>query len=68
MIFKLQREIYPSNGTVLIYDKKRTYVSTVPCTSQLTELFGDELKIFVRGSVDEDGKLRVVDVVEYQEW
>jgi len=46
MIVKVQRPVYPANGELLIYDKRRSFNIIVPPTAEILELMGDDLKAY----------------------
>lgn len=73
-IWKLQRPIvggnYDSNTIleVMAYPEDRSRLALIPLpVEQVDKLFGDELKIYVRGRVKR-GNLVVDEIVEGQPW
>ena len=67
-IYKMQRPIYGDMTNCFIYDEKREDVFELPMDETLTDLFGDDYKIYVKGFIDEDGQFAIGDRVEDQEW
>lgn len=68
MIFKLQRALYPTDGDVLVYNKDRSYFGQIPMTPELNALFGDRIKVFVTGEVNDNGNLMKTMPCEDQPW
>lgn len=71
-IWKLQRPII-ANGehgmnTVMAYTEDKAQMAMIPLGLEIMdELFGDELKIYVRATV-KNGILKVDEIVEEQDW
>lgn len=66
-LFKVQRAIVSNDpcAALLVYNKdKSTMLHNYPETPELTTLFKDDLKMFVRGHFDDEVKL-VIDGVRY---
>ena len=66
-IFKVQRAIFGSDA-ILIYNESRSITEQIPNTHELDELFGDDFKIYVKGSFTEDGRFKIVKRVGSQDW
>lgn len=69
-IWKLQRPLFSSDGSleVMAYTEEREQVAIIPLPQEVVdEVFGDELKIYVRGKV-KDGNLAVSKVMPEQDW
>ena len=65
-IFKIQKSL--TGETMLIYNKKRTYMCEIPYDHNLDSLFNDKQKIYVLGFVDANNKLAIENKVSERSW
>lgn len=72
MICKFQKPISPPDGPVLIYNQDESFLTHVPFSMELQELFGHRLKFYAACDLrpNGDGSFTVVinREVEAQEW
>lgn len=67
-VWKLQRPLLGSSAEILAYTEDKKRMAFIPASEEeLQEIFEDDLKIYVLGSV-KHGKLIVDGVVEDQPW
>lgn len=69
-IWKLQRPIVTSEDVLMImaYTEEKEDMAMLPMPAEfMDELFGDELKVYVRASV-KNGVLNIKHLVEEQDW
>lgn len=66
-IYKIQRSLY-HKSKVLVYDKEREFFGELPITPDIELILGIEYKIYVRGYVDENGKLNIIRKTKPQTW
>lgn len=69
-IWKLQRPLFSTEEipSVMAYTKNKKYTAMVPMSDeQMDDLFGEELKIYIKGSV-KNGVIIVKHRVEDQDW
>ena len=70
-IWKLQRPIVTNEpeSMIFMYNKDRSKLGTFPMTPEIRQLFmDDEHKIFVHGTINEDGQVNFEEPAEWQEW
>lgn len=68
-IFKLQRSIIaPGATTILAYDERREYQGEFPMDATVKKLMGRDLKIYVRGTINDAGQIEVIERVSEQKW
>ena len=70
-IWKVQRPIVTNDPEpqVLIYNEDRSRQGSVPLTAEIAQLFNDdEYKIFIHGTIAEDGQIEFEEPAEWQEW
>lgn len=65
-IFKIQKSL--NDNSMLIYNKKRTFMGQIPYDQSLDELFNGKLKVYVLGCVDANGKLAIDKKVSERSW
>lgn len=65
-VFKLQRPVVTNARQVMIlaYNKDRSAQGQFPITDRVRKLFGNDYKIYVKGYLDEQGQIILVDLVK----
>lgn len=67
-VFKVQREIGPSEGaSVLVYNESRKRFGIIPTSPELETLMGDRLKIYVVGWQLPSGMVHIEALADDQE-
>lgn len=66
MIFKIQKSF--NSDMCLIYNYDRSYFGELPMTISLDKLFGYEMKIYVKGTIDAQGVLHIQKRVKDRSW
>jgi hypothetical protein len=70
-IWKVQRAITSSEEQppILIYNKDRSKQGEIPATSGILKLFNDdEYKIFIQGTIGNDGQIEFEKHVDEEDW
>lgn len=69
-IFKVQRPICSSeNDTpILIYNKDRSIYHQMPISQEMAKFIGTSYKIYVKGYINSEGILQIVEKVGNQPW
>lgn len=67
-IYKIQRPIYGDMTNCLVYDEDRENIIELPMDKTLSELLGNDYKIYVTGYIDDDNQFIIGDKVEEQAW
>lgn len=65
-IFKMQRPLIGEE--ILIYNIDKSYVGKAKPDDDWMKLFGNNIKIYVEGFIDENRKLNVVHISDGEEW
>jgi hypothetical protein len=70
-IWKVQRAITSSEEQppILIYNKDRSKQGEIPATPEILDLFDDdEYKIFIQGTIGDDGQIEFEKHVDEKDW
>lgn len=66
-VFKIQKSLTDNN--VLAYNKDRSIIGEFVISKELSELFGNELKIYVLGKYNENTKsVDIIKKVDEKKW
>lgn len=67
-IFKIQKPLFGNLENALIYNEDKSILTMLPFVD-LQSLFNeDDMKIYVKGFLDEKGILQILEKTEEQEW
>lgn len=64
-VYKLQLGL--NNNNVLCYNEDKSKIGEFHVTNEIKELFGDELKIYVEGEMNEQGQISIESITT-AEW
>lgn len=69
-IFKIQIPLSTNERTpkALAYNKDRSKEGMFPVTNELLELCDGAVKIFVKGTMESDGKINIKEIADWQDW
>lgn len=69
-IFKLQRPLFTTEEEpkILVYNQSRSWEGQIPITPELLALFGDQAKIYIIATPQDDGKLIPIELISEQPW
>ena len=67
MTVKIQRSLFGSPTTVLIYNKDRSYFWEFPLDKKFRAIMGESVKIYFKVKI-ENGKLSVIEPVYGLDW
>ena len=69
-IFKVQRPICSSesNAPILIYNKDRSIYYQMPISQEIAKFMGTSYRIYIKGYINNDGILQIIEKVGNQPW
>ena len=72
-LFKIQRPLSSSDEQgmteCLVYNEDRSIMGQIPMSKDIFELFGDEVKLYVKGSMSKAGTLNIDAVqADWPDW
>ena len=66
-IFKLQKSLN-APSVMLIYNKNRSIFDQFPLSDEVAKFMEDKFKIYVYGTIESDGQVRINGVAPEQRW